>query len=259
MKTDDILASGFAMPIHTPAYRRGAHRFVDREYLIITYRTDPKKLRALVPEPLEIDESNPLVHFEFIRMPDSAGFGDYTEAGQAIPVTLNGRKGNYIHAMYLDSYSPIAAGREIWGFPKKWGSPTLHTEAETLIGTLRYGSIQVACGTAGFKHQALDIDDARSALEVPGFLLKIIPHVDGSSRIMELVEYRCEDVVIHGAWSAPAALQLFAHALAPVHELPVLDVVAGRHILADLSLGKGKVVHDYMAQNATVNSREMKV
>lgn len=109
------------MPLQSPAYHRGPYRFINREYLVITYRTDPEKLRALVPEPLRIDEASPLVHFEFIRMPDSAGFGDYTEAGQVIPVTLDGRKGNYIHAMYLDSNAPVAAGREIWGFPKKWG------------------------------------------------------------------------------------------------------------------------------------------
>jgi acetoacetate decarboxylase len=30
-------------------------------------------------------------------------------------------------------------------------------------------------------------------------------------------------------------------------ELPVLEVVSGTHILADLTLGLGKVVHDYMA------------
>ena len=46
----------------------GPYRFIDREFLIITYRTDPDKLRAVVPEPLEIGE--PLVHYEFIRMPD---------------------------------------------------------------------------------------------------------------------------------------------------------------------------------------------
>ena len=38
----------------------------------------------MVPEPLEIVE--PVVNFEFIRMPDSTGFGDYTESGQVIPV-----------------------------------------------------------------------------------------------------------------------------------------------------------------------------
>ena len=36
------------------------------------------------------------------------------------------------------------------------------------------------------------------------------------------------------------------HALAPVAELPVLEVVSATHIVADLTLGLGKVVHDYL-------------
>ena len=46
---------------------------------------------------------------------------------------------------------------------------------------------------------------------------------------------------------APAALTLFSHALAPLAELPVLEIVSGTHIIADLTLGLGKVVHDYLA------------
>jgi acetoacetate decarboxylase len=36
--------------------------------------------------------------------------------------------------------------------------------------------------------------------------------------------------------------------LAPVAELPVLEVVSATHILADLTLGLGRVVHDYLHQ-----------
>ena len=73
-------------------------------------------------------------------------------------------------------------------------------------------------------------------------------HVDGTPRICELVEYHLEDVTIKGAWSGPAALHLSPHALAPVVDLPVLEVVSAIHILADLTLGLGKVVHDYLQQ-----------
>ena len=59
-------ARAFAMPLTSPAYPVGPYRFVNREFLIITYRTDPQKLRELVPEPLQIEE--PLVKFEFIRI-----------------------------------------------------------------------------------------------------------------------------------------------------------------------------------------------
>jgi acetoacetate decarboxylase len=98
----------------------------------------------------------------------------------------------------------------------------------------------------GYKHKALDPEQVAASLAVPNYLLKIIPHVDGSPRILELVDYRLEDVVIKGAWTGPAALDLRPHALAPVAQLPVVEVLSATHILADLTLGLGKVVYDYL-------------
>ena len=244
MKESEVRSRAFAMPLTSPAYPIGPYRFVDREYLIITYRTDPEKLRAVVPEPLQIDE--PLVKYEFIRMPDSTGFGDYTETGQVIPVSFQGRKGGYTHCMFLDDHPPIAGGRELWGFPKKLANPTLKAEIDTLVGQLHYGPCRVAVGTMGYKHKQADLAAVKASLEAPNFLLKIIPHVDGTPRICELVEYRLIDINLKGAWTGPAALELFHHALAPVAELPVLEVVSAVHILADLTLDLGKVVHDYL-------------
>jgi acetoacetate decarboxylase len=82
MKESDVRARAFAMPLTSPAFPPGPYRFRQREYLIIAYRTNPDRLRALVPEPLEVDK--PVVKYEFIRMPDSTGFGDYTETGQVV-------------------------------------------------------------------------------------------------------------------------------------------------------------------------------
>ena len=246
MNEDEVRKRAFAMPLTSPAYPPGPYRFVDREYLIITYRTDPQKLAELVPAPLQIDPARPYVKYEFIRMPDSTGFGDYTETGQVIPVTFEGRHGGYTHCMFLDDHPPIAGGRELWGFPKKLASPKLRREIDTLVGTLDYGPVRVATGTMGYKHKALDLAAVAKSLATPTWLLKIIPHVDGTPRICELVEYYLEDVTVKGAWSGPAALSLAPHALAPVAELPVLEVVSATHLVADLTLGLGKVVHDYL-------------
>ena len=245
MKPDEVRDRAFAMPLTSPAYPLGPYRFIDREYLIVTYRTDPQKLRALVPEPLQIDE--PLVKFEFIRMPDSTGFGDYTESGQVIPVSFDGRKGSYSHCMFLDDHPPIAGGRELWGFPKKLAKPTLKPEVDTFLGTLDYGPVRIATASMGYKHRAADRDAVLRAMQEPCWLLKIIPHVDGSPRICELVEYALTDIELKGAWTGPAGLSLAWHALAPVAELPVLEIVSAIHILADLTLPLGKVAHDYLA------------
>jgi acetoacetate decarboxylase len=248
MREKEVLERAFAMPLTSPAYSPGPYRFLNREYLIITYRTDAAKLRAVVPEPLEVNEREPLVKYEFIRMPDSTGFGDYTETGQVIPVSFRGRKGSYTHCMFLNAEGPIAGGRELWGFPKKLANPSLKTEIDTLVGKLDYGPVRVAVGTMGYKHRQADLSAVKASLEAPNFLLKLIPHVDGSARICELVEYHLEDIVLKGAWTGPAALALTPHALAPVAELPVLEVVSAVHILADLTLGLGKVVYDYLSQ-----------
>ncbi|MBC8048724.1 MAG: acetoacetate decarboxylase [Chitinophagales bacterium] len=246
MKADDVRKRAFSMPLHSPSFPPGPYRFINREYLIITYRTDPAALERVVPKPLEIIE--PVVKYEFIRMPDSTGFGDYTESGQVIPVRMNGEMGGYVHAMFLDDDPPIAGGRELWGFPKKLGSPTLCVERDTLLGTLDFGPVRIATGTMGYKHRVLDPGLALHALREPGFLLKIIPHVDGEPRICELVRYTLGDIVLKGAWTGPAALQLHPHALAPVSDLPVLEVLSGVHLIADLTLNLGQVAHDYLAK-----------
>jgi acetoacetate decarboxylase len=246
MTRDEVRRRAFAMPLTNPSYPMGPYRFVNREFLIITYRTDPEALRRVVPAPLEFDE--PLVKYEFIRMPDSTGFGDYTESGQVIPVRLGDQHGGYVHAMFLDDDPPIAGGRELWGFPKKLAQPVLRVERDTLLGTLDYGGVRIATGSMGYKHRALPEDRLRAALAEPGFLLKIIPHVDGSPRICEVVRYFLTDVVVKGGWTGPAALSLAPHALAPVAELPVREVVSAAHIVADLTLGLGEVVHDYLAR-----------
>ncbi|MBW6400980.1 acetoacetate decarboxylase [Roseomonas sp. HJA6] len=245
MTEDEIRKHAFAMPFTSPAYPVGPYRFVNREFMIITYRTDMDKLRAVVPAPLEVTE--PLVKYEFIRMPDSTGFGDYTETGQVIPVSYKGKKGGYTHCMFLNDHPPIAGGRELWGFPKKLANPTLHAEIDTLVGTLDYGPVRVATGTMGYKHREADHAAVLASLATPNYLLKIIPHVDGTARICELVEYYLQDVTLKGAWTGPAALSLFPHALAPIAELPVLEVVSATHLVADLTLGLGEVVHDYLA------------
>ncbi len=246
MDTRTVRDRAFAMPLTNPAYPMGPYRFVNREFFVISYRTDPDRVRAVVPEPLQ--PAAAVVNYEFIRMPDSTGFGDYTESGQVIPVQYKGQPGTYTHAMYLNDHPPLAGGRELWGFPKKLAQPRLHIETDTLVGTLDYGPVRVATGTMGYKYRVLDSQAiGRTLSSTPNYLLKIIPDVDGRARICELVCYYLQDVVMKGAWEGPAALSLSPHALAPVADLPVLEVLGARHFVADLTLGLGKVVFDYLA------------
>ncbi len=248
MKIEDVRRTAYSMPLTNPAYPRGPYRFFDREFMIITYRTDMDALRAVVPEPLEVYE--PLVKYEFIRMPDSTGFGDYTETGQVIPVKYNGVAGGYVHSMYLDDEAPIAGGRELWGFPKKYAHPKMEVEKDVLVGRLHYGKTLCAEASMGYKHVSADHETVLNSLKAPNFMIKIIPHVDATPRICELVRYYLEDITLKEAWVGPGALGLYPHVICDVARLPVLEVVSALHLRADLTLGMGEVMFDYLADKA---------
>lgn len=232
-------------PLISPAYAPAVARFTDREYLNIVYRTDFEALRAVVPEPLIIDE--PLVRFEVMKMGDVTSFGPYTEAGQAIPVRFGDERGEYLHAMYLDNFPATAAGREVSGYPKAMAKPALYADHAALVGTLDYGTLRVANATMGYKHHPMDLGKATAEIAAPAYLLKIVPGYDRRPRVCELARTEITNVVVKEAYTGPARLQLFEHVLAPLADLPVREIVSASHIVTDLTLGRAAPVHDYLA------------
>src|ERR1700757_4128735 len=245
MRKEDILRLP-SMPAAGPSYPAGPYRFVDRKYMVITYETNADVIAAQLPEPLEPLE-HPIVKYEWIKMPDSSGFGSYTESGLVIPARFNGEEVNFVSQMYLDDDPPIAAGREIWGFPKKYAHPKLEIVKDTLTGTLEYASQLVAMGTMGYKHEAMagNGDLTRAALSKTQINLKLIPGVDGRAEVCQLVAIHLIDIVVKGSWSGPGRLHLVPHANAPVADFPVRRVIGAHHYIADLTLPYGRVVFDY--------------
>ncbi|WP_108652083.1 acetoacetate decarboxylase [Dongshaea marina] len=237
----------FGMPVVSGVqpYPEGPFPSDDREYFIITYETDIELLKEIAPKPLEV--VSPYVKFEFIRMP-SYGLGDFCESGQVIEVKLNDEVGNYIHRMYLDGATSVAAGREVWGFPKMMASPRLYIDQDALVGTLDYGTLRVAQASMGLKQKRVPLDKVKEAAEQPTFVLKSIPHVDGTPRVCELVKFNLSNVNVKGAWSGSSALDLFQHALIPVADLPIKRIISAVHFIADVTVDYGEVVHDYLSK-----------
>lgn len=247
MKKSDVKALA-SMPLQSPTYPRGPYRFFDRKYLLIRYRTDPALIRAFLPEPLEPEDD--IVAVQWLDMPDGEGFGAYSSTVQIIPCRLNGEPCNFINQMYVDNSPPLAGGREIWGYPMKYGKAVLAVNADTLTGTLHYATQSVAVGTMVYKHDAFRADFAKEGehLARTQITLKLIPDIDGTPAIAQLVAVKFQNVVVHGAWTGPARLELIPSVNCPLADLPVRQVVGGLHMVTDVTLPYGKVVHDYLAK-----------
>lgn len=249
MTPGTIRAGAYAMPFTSPAWPRGPYRYVGRETFTIAYRSDAAAVAQAVPEPLR--PAGDEARLVFTAMPDSTGFGRYHMCTQSIPVTLpDGEAASYLRFMFVDAHPPSAGGRELWGFPQKLARPGLSAEHDTLVGHLDHGAIRVASGSMGFKHAALDAAAGRQAIATPGVTLKIMPHVDGTPRICELVRFAFTDISVTGAWAGPAALSLHPHALAPLASLPVREVLWASHVVADMTLPLGRRIHDYLGARA---------
>jgi len=254
MNAKEILALP-SMPAACPSYPKGPYRFINREYFLITYESDPVAIRAMLPEPLEPAPGN-LVTYEFIKMPDSSGFGDYMESGVVIPCLWQGEEVNFTVMMFLDNEPPLTCGREVWGFPKKYGNPKLEVVHDTLTGTLKYDEELVAMGTMNYKWENLthipqhsemaDVEAIKKKLGKTQINLKLIPNVDGTPAIAQLVAYNMCDATVKGAWGGHARLHLIPHINAPVADLPVKRIVGGSHFIADITLPYGRVIHDYL-------------
>ncbi len=107
-------------------------------------------------------------------------------------------------------------------------------------------SERVATATMGYKYRDLDADEARRQIAVPTYMLKVVRGYGARPMVCDLVRTEITDVVVKGAWTGPARLQLNAHVLAPLSDLPVLEIVAVSHILTDLTLAGVEPVHDYL-------------
>jgi acetoacetate decarboxylase len=247
MNRDEILKAP-SMPVFSPSYPHPPNRFIKREYLIITYETDPEVIRAALPEPLEPAPGN-LVFYEWMKMPDSSGFGDYEESGTGIRAIYKDEPCNFSVQMYLDDEPPITGGREIWGFPKKYGVPRLKVMKDTLTGTLHYDGERVAMGTMTYKHRSLgdQLDKVRDGIGGLNVNLKLLPDVDGSPKVAQLVGYNLTDITVHGAWEGEARLHLIPHVNCRVADFPVRRIVSARHPVVDFTLPYGRVLHDYLA------------
>jgi acetoacetate decarboxylase len=100
----------------------------------------------------------------------------------------------------------------------------------------------------GYKHRPLDPEEARREIGTPMFMLKLMRGYDGRPRIAELTRSQITHLEILEAWEGPARLELFAHALAPLADLPVREVISAHHIITNLRLAAPEVAHDYLAQ-----------
>jgi acetoacetate decarboxylase len=231
-------------PFGAPLVPRFPLRMRDTEILTVVYRSDPAAVERMLPAPLEPLGDLVLVHL--YRMHDADWFGAYGESAIQLPArhAASGTVGAYSPLLFVESDGAVAAGREIYGQPKKEGRIELGPVGDLLVGRLSRNGIDVLTATTPYKQQAGTAEDLeRHASFRTNLNLKVIPAVDGSgAAVRELTARTLADVVVREVWKGPGTLELRPNAQAPVHLLPVAEVLEAFHWRVDFTLVYGEVL-----------------
>lgn len=241
----------FSTPIGAPLVPEFPIRFRQTTVLSILYRSDPAAMATFLPAPLR--PASDLVLLHFYDMADPEWFGPHQEFAVQIDAMLSSGeplpgeaplRGAYSPLIMLSTDGGLATGREVYGQPKKLGSPRIEVRGDLVVGVAERNGIEVAVGTVPYKQRKAELSELTARVPFTTNLnYKVIPAIEGGSAVRQITARSFEDVTIHECWGSRATLELRPNAQFPLHMLPVVSVEAGYYWRADFTLPFGRVVH----------------
>lgn len=212
----------------------------DSYFLTVTFQTTQETIDRLVPEPF-VPGNDGIIIFNMGELRIEGSFS-YNELFIYIPVELNGKQGYYVPYLFMDNFTGIVYGREVWGFNKVMASfDKFKTE----------NGLRFICSVSDQKLFEVDYTYGQE-LPVPEmpegtfFLWKRIPSVEGGAYDVDeinsvIFEYR----KIH-SWQQGEARVSFYNINDGMGEIPVLRVIDATYSVRDFDLPFGHTEVDFL-------------
>ncbi|MBG9451278.1 hypothetical protein ABE67_18775 [Cytobacillus firmus] len=121
-------------PLHAPLYPSPfvPYECLEQKSLAVYFRPNRKILEEWVrTTPYKLEEEIAAVVATDFSSCDKLDFMDFSII---VPVSYEGKKGGWYVFEYENNDAAIAAGRELWGYPKKYASITLEEQGDRIIG-----------------------------------------------------------------------------------------------------------------------------
>lgn len=236
---------GYDTPVDAPLYAKPPIYYKDVHAISVTYETDLDAALDLLPEGLTL-EPPAIAMLIFARYPFST-LGPYLETILGIACEYDGTPGIYIPHIAVDSEVPLAAGREVWGYPKKLANIEIDLESPTDVFSARmerpHGNLICSAGIRPEWPVTIHgepTDDYSMALRViPS------PVEDAGPSLAELIQIHSVTTVKE-EWEGTGWVEFYTHsAIDPWHKLKVNDVVDARYRVSDMTLGFGTVIKSW--------------
>ncbi len=228
--------------------------FSNAEMLITFWKTKPEIIKRLLPRPLKPAKS-PVVA-AFIAFYPKTNFGvSYHESAISILTDFKGELGLYILSMPVNDDIAMAAGREMFGYPKKMANFYFKHEGDNIEGWTERKGIRFI-EMKGKITGSITNDEAIEKLKEYGlkdfnlniFNFKHFPAPGGGSvfdynprLIKETVEFHNKSLN-----TVDIEIILKPSKFDPWAELEIIDLIGGYYIIGDNIMLQGEVVAEVM-------------
>lgn len=214
--------------------RRQGPGFIGAKMLMVEFESDPKAIRAALPEPLE-PGSKP--HgFVFVAFYPKTHFGSiYHEGAVFLWARYKEHEGWYCLAMPVDDELAMVGGRRI-GFPKRMSEITLLEKDGIMTGKVMFKGKELMSIKA-----KLDKKGKAPDILMGGPLMNLIPlnaaDKPGGYAANAVLLKAVSGVEVHKVRGGTAELNLPMSKDYPLPYLPVLKIVDMFYVIQDVGIG----------------------
>jgi acetoacetate decarboxylase len=233
---------GFSQPVNAPLYPKLPMFFPNSEIISIRYETDDDAVAEILPEGLEVD--NPAVAVLTLFNFEFSTIGPYREAALDVACRWKGEPKMYTAYNLVTNDSGLAAGREIWGVPKKQAHIEFRKEFDLTMGLTERPLGNRIC-TALIR--PIDPANLSNVKAISRLCLRVIPPVEEGRppSLAELVDRSGHRMVPKDVWQGPGSLVYGQSEIDPWYRIEVRRIIQCLYGHYDYTLEFGKILHKY--------------
>ena len=257
----DLTSAGFSMPLGASLYPPPPYEFRDAQQVSVCFTAEAAGLAPLLPPGLEVADSPAQCEIRVCHYGWSV-FGPFRES--YVLVRVRDRAGAlywYLPLIFTDNEVPLAAGRELWGYPKKlavmnwnWGGAT----AGLPTGEMLHFTTERPSGSTLF---SVTFTPERQAQPAERRGLPVVSHrflpasQEGRPPAAdELILVSYAKALQHDAsgnprlWAGTGSLTIGSQSsVDPWHLFEPIEMATAYWQVSDFALPAGVVLHDYAA------------
>ncbi len=217
-----------SMPVFGSLYPEPPYIYEGTRLLMVLYQVEREQVENILPEEFKI--SRRVMAMAFIAEYPKSTIGPYYEAATFFEVTYKGEKGKktglYCNSMFVDSDIAMAAGREIWGFPKKLANMILNKEDNEVIGILNRKNIDLMRIDLKIKEEVSELPIP----EVPLITIRQFFEPGGGTYALKQVQGTIMELVPEKVYWGETSLQFNKSSEDPIYFLEPISVIGGYYI-----------------------------